>query len=233
MSDRWTDRLSEYLDDELGAQERRELAAHLDGCAECAAALAQLRQVVVRAGTLTDREPATDLWPDIAARIRGEDGSPAAVPAPRPTRAGRPARRLPRRVFSFTLPQLAATALAVALASAGLMWLFGAALDARLGTRRGAVPPTLALPAGSGEDLSYDRAIDELRRALAEGRGELDSTTVRVLEQNLAAIEQSIGQSRRALAADPANPYLREHLQETMRSKLALLQRATLVASAR
>jgi hypothetical protein len=54
-----------------------------------------------------------------------------------------------------------------------------------------------------------------------------------VLEQNLAAIEQSIGQSRRALAADPANPYLREHLQETMRSKLALLQRATLVASAR
>jgi len=230
MSDRWTDRLSEYLDDELEPPERRALAEHLDGCAECAAALAQLRQVVIRAGALPDREPPADLWPGIAARLRGEDEARDAV-RPAPPLAAAPRRARP--VLSFTLPQLAAAALAVALLSAGLMWRFGADLEARLGRGRAAAPATVAVPAGAGEDLSYDRAIDELRRALAAGRGELDSTTVRVLEQNLAAIEQSVEQSRRALAADPANPYLREHLQETMRRKLALLQRATLVASAR
>ena len=230
MSDRWTDRLSEFLDDELGDQERRELAAHLDGCAECAALLAELRQVVVRAGALPDRGPEADLWPGIAARIRGEDGAaPAPAPAPR-------LRRLPRLVISFTLPQLAAAGLAVAVVSAALMWFLGAGFEARFGRGAGGARPApagLASPAATGDDLTHDRAIGELRRALVEGRGELDSSTVRVLEQNLALIEQSIDQSRRALAADPGNPYLREHLQETMRRKLALLQRATLVASAR
>jgi hypothetical protein len=232
MSDRWTDRLSDYLDDELAPSERRELAEHLKTCRECATTLAELRQVVTRAGTLPDRGPASDLWPGIAARIRGEEEG-AADRAPAPSPAGRSEPRRPHPVFSFSPPQLAAAGLAVVLATAGLMWLFDTGLDARLGGGRGPEPAVLATPAATGEDASYDRAIDELRRALAEGRGELDSTTVRVLEQNLAAIEQSIDQSRRALAADPANPYLREHLQETMRHKLALLQRATLIASAR
>ena len=57
MSDQWTDRLSEYLDDELPPDERAELEAHLRHCAACGAVLADLKRIVTRARGLDDRLP--------------------------------------------------------------------------------------------------------------------------------------------------------------------------------
>jgi hypothetical protein len=79
---------------------------------------------------------------------------------------------------------------------------------------------------------SYDSAVDDLERILAEGRGRLDSTTVRVLEQNLALIDRAIAQAQRAVAADSANVYLNTHLAETMRRKIDLLRQAAALVSA-
>ncbi len=77
---------------------------------------------------------------------------------------------------------------------------------------------------------NYAAAVEDLERVLSAGRGQLDTTTVRVIEQNLAVIDQAIAQAQRALLADPANLYLNTHLAETMRRKLDLLrQAATLV----
>ena len=97
--DPWTDRLSEYLDGELQADEREMLASHLSECAECAATLADLRRVAGRARALTDHEPAADLWPGIAARI-GVTTPSAGTPVVPITRRG-------GRRWSFTLPELA------------------------------------------------------------------------------------------------------------------------------
>ena len=52
MTDNWTARLSEYLDETLAPTERQALAAHLTGCVECTATLADLRRVVARAESL-------------------------------------------------------------------------------------------------------------------------------------------------------------------------------------
>src|SRR2546429_221490 len=57
MTDNWTARLSEYLDETLAPTERQALAAHLTGCAECTATLAELRRVVARAESIEDRPP--------------------------------------------------------------------------------------------------------------------------------------------------------------------------------
>jgi hypothetical protein len=77
---------------------------------------------------------------------------------------------------------------------------------------------------------SYAAAVADLERVLARGRGQLDTATVRVIQQNLAVIDKAIAQAQQALAADPANLYLNSHLAETMRRKLDLLrQAATLV----
>jgi hypothetical protein len=73
---------------------------------------------------------------------------------------------------------------------------------------------------------SYASAVADLEQVLANGRGQLDTTTVRVIEQNLAAIDRAIAQAQRALNADPANLYLNTHLAETMRRKLDLLRQA-------
>jgi hypothetical protein len=88
----------------------------------------------------------------------------------------------------------------------------------------------VAVNASHSAAQSYAAAVADLERVLAGGRGQLDTTTIRVIEQNLKAIDRAIAQAQQALDADPANLYLNTHLAETMRRKLELLrQAATLV----
>jgi len=212
MSDNWTARLSEYLDETLAPAERHALAAHLSGCAECTATLAELRRVVARAEALEDRPPRADLWPAIAKRIG----------------AGQVVSLEPRRRrLSFTVPQLLAAGIALAVFSAGGAWL---ALHGRRPASPVFVAGTAAPPVWlSAMKPNYDRTVTELEGALDEGRrsGRLDSTTVRVLERSLATIDTAIAQASRALAQDPGNLYLNHHLAETMRRKLDLLRQAS------
>ena len=223
-NDDWTDRLSDYVDDELSVEDRSAVDAHLAGCADCRQVLRELRAVANRAGSLPDAGPDNDLWPGVAAEIQAS-----------PRREPRVFQMRPSRRFSFTLPQLVAAGLALMVLSGGLVWM------ARLGGDRtdfpsiaaetpatgaaapGAVPATFA-------DAHYDEAIADLQQTLDAGRARLDPGTVAVLERNLVAIDRAIEQCRHALAADPANGYLSEHLAAAKRRKLALLRRATALA---
>ena len=218
MTDQWTDRLSDYVDDELAGAERAALEAHLRGCAACRGLLAELRRVVARAQALEDRAPARDLWGDIARRIGGRRAR---------------ARPLARR-FSFSVPQLLAASVALVLLSAGGVWLTVA--------RRPSSAPFALAPSAAGSarlawasDPRYDAAIAELQAALEAGRrsGRLDSATIRIVEHNLSVIDTAIVQARRALAADPGSAYLNHHLADTMRRKLELLRQATAASGAR
>src|SRR5260370_8076247 len=91
MNDRWTDRLSEYVDGELGVADARALEAHLASCGDCRATLEALRRVVARARALDDRAPEADLWPEGVTRI---GLSPLAQPGAARVAAASP-RRLP------------------------------------------------------------------------------------------------------------------------------------------
>jgi hypothetical protein len=211
-----TDRLSEYLDGEIEAPARAEVEAHLRGCAECRAALSELREVAARAAALEDAPPERDLWPALHRTIEADQRRVAQFPA--------------RRRFSFTLPQLVAASLALMTLSGGMVWL------ARLGGDRTDFPPMVAVepvpvvaPANFADE-PYDRAIAELQETLEAGRTRLDAETVRVLEQNLESIDRAIEQCRRALAADPANVYLNGHLADAKKRKLALLRTASALA---
>jgi tetratricopeptide (TPR) repeat protein len=75
-------------------------------------------------------------------------------------------------------------------------------------------------------DPHYDEAIADLQQTLQDGRSQLDPETIRIIEVNLDAIDKAIDQCRQALAADPANLYLHNHLAEARQRKLALLRRA-------
>lgn len=133
-SDRWTDRLSEYIDDAFPAAERARLEAHLAGCAECARTVGELHAVVRAAAALRDAPPERDLWAGIADRIE----TPVI-----PFRAAPTARRL-----SFTLPQLAAASVALVAVSGALVW----ALLSRAPAAGGpvAVTPAALPPASAG-----------------------------------------------------------------------------------
>lgn len=215
MSDQWTERLSEYLDGELPDADRRALEAHLPSCRDCGETLASLRRVVVRARSLEDRPPARDLWSGVADRIGA---------GPR------------RRRLSFSVPQLLAAGIALAVLSGGSAWLLhpaaGGVAAVQAGPTAPAGVPVATVRSSATAPSGYDSAVDDLERILVNGRGRLDTATVRVLEQNLALIDRAIAQARLAVAADSANVYLNSHLAETMRRKIDLLRQAAALVSA-
>ena len=213
--DPWTDRLSDYLDDELTADQRAALEQHLAACEECRTMLGELRAVVSRAATLQARTPAADLWPGIEERVASQ----------RPV----------RRTFVFSLPQLAAAALVLIAVTGALVWMArpsSQATDSSVDTGarvRGRAPDT-ALPVRFADE-TYDRAVADLQRALEHDRARLDPGTVEVIEKNLAAIDAAIDQAQRALEADPSNTYLNGHLAEARRRKLAWLRSVSALAT--
>ncbi|PYO60955.1 MAG: hypothetical protein DMD70_07745, partial [Gemmatimonadetes bacterium] len=152
------------------------LEAHVASCDACRTTLDELRRVVTNARALDDRPPTVDLWPAIATRIGLSPRSKA--------------RPFARR-FAFTVPQLAAASVVLALLSGGAAWLIG-----RRGT--GSTPPVQAsertpvfLNASAYPgDPRYAAQVADLERALERGRGRLDTATVRVIERNLRIIDR-------------------------------------------
>ena len=216
MADLWTSKLSEYIDGTLPAADRQAVERHLVDCAECRVVVGDLRTVVAEASALTDTPPTADLWQGIAGRISaGEDGI-----YPLSATGGRHRRRI-----SFTIPQLIAAGIALVILSGavGRFLVSGSASDAPPLPGPGLAALQAAAP---GSRLAVNHAVTELQRILEAGRGKLDSTTVVILETNLAIIDRAIEQAQRAIAADPANGYLRDHLAATMRQKLALMRQA-------
>ncbi|MGE5813096.1 MAG: zf-HC2 domain-containing protein [Acidobacteriota bacterium] len=211
--DPWTDRLSEYLDDELEPAERSAVEQHLASCASCRNTLEGLRDVARRAAALPYRVPAEELWPGIERRVR------AIAPA--------------RRTFTFSFVQLAAAAIFLMALSGGLVWMLrGPARETVSTTNQttsGRHRPATTLPV-SLADETYDQAVTDLQRALQQGHSRLDPNTIRIIEQNLQTIDAAIAQAQRALEADPSSTYLNGHLADARRRKLALLRSVSMMA---
>lgn len=213
MHEEWTNQLSAYLDNELTAADRSSLEAHLATCVSCRAVLDELRAVVAWAPGFTGQAPARDLWPGISAEI--ERKRVVAFPS--------------RLAARFSLAQLAAAAAVVAVLSGGGVWV-----AMRPGQE---APVTAAGPAGTDpgdptfqtavfDDPEYDQAVTELQAILDQGRTVLDSSTVRVIEENLKLIDDAIAEARAAIEADPSNVHLGVRVKTHMQRKLVLLRQA-------
>lgn len=227
MTDKWTDKLSDYLDGELGAKERVQLEEHLSSCPECSNTLEQLLRVVARARSLEDRGPEADIWSGIADRINAAGIAEVVDLEERGQR--RPVREW-RLTFSF--PQLAAAGIALMVLSAGTAWMVSKAAAPEV-SDIAAVEAGGAMVEESADvrlATSYDAAVMRLEQILQESRDQLDTLTVRIIEENLMIIDKAIAQAQRALAQDPASFYLKEHLAATKQQKLEFLRRAAQMA---
>jgi hypothetical protein len=218
----WTDRLSDYLDGELSDQEQRAVAAHAAGCVECSRTLHELRAIVERARTLAPAEPSADLWEAVADRIVTESERPVGTPGT-------------RRRFSFTWPELIAASILLVLVSGWAALRLNrpgssADLQVRQPGRAADLQAGPDVVPANFDDTEYDAAVADLQRALQSGRGQLDPATVKIVQENLAIIDQAVDDARRALARDPGNADLSGYLQETRRRKLDLLRHAAAFA---
>ena len=221
MTDAWTDRLSEYVDGELDAETRAALDEHLATCAECGAIRDELERVVARARRVEYREPANDLWGSIEGKI---------------TRArARPTRRF----VTMSWAGLAAAAALVAMLAGGFAWTIASRRTTEIAVvpvgRDTLEPATRATAPGAPElaVASYRDAAADLERALAAGSSTLRPETMRVIEENLRAIDLAIAQTDSARRRDPGSAYLNQYLAATMQRKLRLLRRAVEITTAR
>lgn len=225
----WTAKLSAYLADELEGDARAAVEAHLATCEACNQAFDDLTRIVTEAAALEDVQPPRDLWAGIAAGIRatgheGRAGAPDVLSFPGPGRGAAGGGPAP------SASRLAAAAVVLVALSSGLSWWAGRA-SAGTASRTGAPPDGVSgivtpaatvpgAPTGLAEELA---ALEEILQA---ARGVLDPNTVRVIESSLGVIEQAIADSREALAQDPGNAFLVEHLERMYRRKLVYLQDA-------
>lgn len=223
----WTEKLSDYLDDNLSGDELAKLEAALHGDAELRRVVEELRAVKNTAASLPQQSPQSDLWSGIEARIQASERG-AVVPL---SSAGHARRR-----FSFTLPQLAAAAVALLVLGSASVWVAMSAGAGGLETGSPiAVAPTpetgfVSAP-GEGSTFSYEATIQDLEEQLQIGRDRLDPKTVAALEGSLATIDRAIARAQEALEADPASVYLNRHLADARTRKLRVLQQAAWLAS--
>jgi hypothetical protein len=225
----WTDRLSEYLDGDLLAEEREALEEHLGTCPECTQVLAELRAVVSQAQGLKDTPPPNDLWGGIARAIASLPREDHRVIDLSPRLSSVDPLAGDKRL-RLSISQVAAASLFLIVGSATVSWSLRPMVSAGGAEAEGvaAAVVQVSLPGGVGQ--GYAEEITQLESLLSEHRDELDPNTVRILEKNLTIIDRAIDESGEALSQDPSNGYLREHLDRAVRRKVDYLRDASLVS---
>ena len=216
--------LPDFLKERGLAADRREAAEHhRRQCAACRALTADLRAITAAGAELPLLSPSRELWPGIEARIEAP-----VVPIPTPTGvaavpsgAGGPSVR--------TRPgwRLAIAASALIAVTAGITY------SVTMRVASAPVAPLAQGPGGQGlvqavsrpsAEETFDREIAALRTIVDARRGELDTTTVTILQKNLGVIDAAIAESKAALAADPASAFLIDRVNSAYSTKLEMLR---------
>jgi len=211
----YDDDINGLIDGSLDPAARRELEAHLRVCDACAAMADDLRRIRALAGSLERLQPPPRAWE----RIAGQTVTP-----------------LRGRLLWMSRARRAAMPLALAacfVLAVGLVYQFKRPLaPATVSTTPSAATgasSTRAELAGSVEaelrqaSHHYENAIHGLE-ALAKEQQGVDPQVAATLQKNLQLIDQAIGESRAALAREPASNSAQQSLFEAFRTKIAFLQ---------
>ena len=181
----WTDRLSDYLDDDLSETERLALERHLAECLACRLTADELRAVRATARELPPTLPTRDLWPGISSKLLPRDVTPGRV--------------------SFSWPAALAAGLFIALASGLGTWAVLHRGEVVTNTAVASARPTVTAT-GEGQlervaldPAAYDRAIQDLLTTLRTERRDLSPRTLETIERSLAAIDKAIRDARAPL----------------------------------
>lgn len=220
------ERLQDRMDGTLDPVIARDVDRHLGECEPCRWFAADLAAVVDAAGALAPIEAPEHVWLRLAGRWRRENAEAVA--------RHRQASHTSMRSFSAWHALAAAAVLAVAIGGSWIAWrATGAATDVILAKPAAVASSGNATAAPLVESAQrdieaaeqlYSRAIAGLEQA-AEGQKDLlEPQVAATLDKNLEVIDEAIGESQRAMRADPQSVVARESLFEAMRKKVTLLQ---------
>jgi anti-sigma factor RsiW len=240
--------LSELVDGTLAREARRGLEAHLEGCAECRAVLADLRRIRESARALPKRMPPESAWQKVRADFEAETAhashlGAAAISASGSHVTAKTARTgsdaaladAPARVLGFRARSrkvfvgLAAAAGLVLATASGVYFMTrqaGPAPRAEQATAH--AQPTQSVQTIDSElelaNQHYEKAIAGLETMAKDGQAALDPQIASVLQKNIGIIDQAIGDSRAALRSQPTSEVAQASLFEALQRKVSLLR---------
>jgi hypothetical protein len=216
--DAFRDAIAEKVDGELSPSRSVALNRHLEGCASCAALLADLQRITAVAPSLKILDPPSSIRPQIA--------------------TARAAATAERRQVVRRYRRLALAASVVAALGIGAWQMRGVFPGLESPIETSGAPDNVGTGApGGGDDLvqsieeelrlaaeHYERAIAGLERAAGADQQSLDPAIAATLQKNLGVIDQAIDESRAALRSQPTSQPARESLFEAFKNKVVLLQ---------
>ena len=209
--------IGDYVDGTLDASSVARVESHVRHCRSCQAIVQDLRTMRGATRSLEPQIPPAYLWPRIGAAIEADAR-----------------QRSIRRLFSFGAislqPALSAAAMVMVLAGGvWVSWRTVATGDrVSVTTSRTTSDAVAALVPVDVQmqdaEQHYTRVIASLEQIAKTERTTLDTPVAAVVDQNLAVLDQAIGESRDALQKEPSSELAQQSLFEALRSKVALLQ---------
>jgi len=209
--------IGDYVDGTLEASSVARVESHLRHCRSCQAIVQDLRTMRGATRSLEPQIPPAYLWPRIGAAIEADAR-----------------QRSIRRLFSFGAiplqPALSAAAMVMVLAGGvWVSWRSVATGDRVSVTTSRTTSDAVAALVPVDEQMQdaeqhYTRVIASLEQIAKTERTTLDTPVAAVVDQNLAVLDQAIGESRDALQKEPSSELAQQSLFEALRSKVALLQ---------
>jgi anti-sigma factor RsiW len=204
-------RLGAYIDGALTAEDRADVARHLDQCAECRGLVRDLERLRGAARSLGPIRPPDHNRLENAGQVHAST-APAARPAAAPAR---------RRVV-WQWGSLAAARVLVTMAAYAVV----------------RAPPEAVPPGNAGQDAAvkavadelklamqhYENAITQLEALTKNNNGAIDPAIAATLQKNLEVVDKAITESRVALTNNPESEPARESLFEALRRKVGVLQ---------
>lgn len=205
--------ISELVDGTLGGDRLSELRAHLEGCADCRAFLADMERIADEAKDLEQVEPPERVWLKIRAGLRERNA------------AGR------SRVELVAAPRRAHFGFRFALASAAALLVVGGGLLVFRPWNPGSTPfeaEKAALDRQTLDKLNeaewhYHEAIKALREAVESQKGSLDPELAGVFAANLGIVDETIEACRQAVQSDPRDLRARNALLASYGEKVQVL----------
>jgi anti-sigma factor RsiW len=215
--------LGDLVDDTLAPERVSAVEAHVSTCLRCRATVADFTAIRAATRTLEPQMPAARVWTSIAAALEQEQQR----------RAADATQALPTKWWRLTggalawKPLMAAAAMVVVLF--GGTWLAWHDASTPAGRQATTTATTAGTPSTVEAEVQlaeqhYSTAIGDLEKVTQAESGSLDPDTAKVMQANLAVIDQAIGQSREALHSEPASTVAQESLFDALRSKVQLLQ---------
>lgn len=169
-------------------------------------------------------QPATDLWPGIAARLESRDAVP---PSSAPPRTGWGATQwIFQAVAALFFMALGAGLAGIArqVPVDGPSTEPGSSTQVRTVAYSGAEPVDPVLAELQDLERDYRQARDALWLYLLEHEQDLPSGVLKVVEKNVRIIDDAGSQILAALAHDPGNPELQRRLWDNRRRSLEILR---------